>query len=118
MTVPCSGPWTMQRRWCARMTHTNSTWNVAVGTVKKSAATRSRAWFRRNERQVGDGGWRCQTRYLATVVGETLMPSFRSSLSMRGVPQSGLARLIFRMSAWMSGSIAGRPERRRLFRAP
>jgi hypothetical protein len=37
---------------------------------------------------------------------------------MRGVPQSGLARLIFRMSAWMSGSIAGRPERRRLFRAP
>jgi len=99
------------------MTHTNSTWNVAVGTVKKSAATRSRAWFRRNERQEGDGGWRCQTRYLATVVGETLMPSFRSSLSMRGVPHGGLARLIFRMSARMSGSIAGRPERRRLFRA-
>src|SRR5215813_4326471 len=21
----------MRRRWCARMTHTNSTWNVAVG---------------------------------------------------------------------------------------
>jgi hypothetical protein len=35
--------------------------------------------------------WRCQTRYLATVVGETLMPTFRSSLWMRGVPHSGLA---------------------------
>src|SRR5258707_255908 len=37
----------MRRRWCARIMHTNSTWNVAVGTVKKSAATRSRGWFRR-----------------------------------------------------------------------
>src|SRR5215813_8054740 len=42
------------RRWsCARMTNTNYSRHVAVGTTKKSAATIWRAWFARNALYIG-----------------------------------------------------------------
>src|SRR4051795_11291363 len=52
--------------------------------------------------------------YLATEVWPTSMPSLRSSPWMRGAPQSGLARLIFRISRRISGRDAwpaGTPTR-------
>jgi hypothetical protein len=39
----------------------NSTPNVAVGTVKKSIATRSFTWLSKKARQDGDDGFRCFT---------------------------------------------------------
>src|SRR4051794_29889788 len=53
--------------------------------------------------------------YLATEVWPTSMPSLRSSPWMRGAPQSGLARLIFRISRRISGGTLGLPARRRDF---
>jgi hypothetical protein len=58
---------------------TNSNRNVAVGMTKKLAATSSPMCFVKNVRQVCDGGFRCLNMYLATVVSETLMPSFHNS---------------------------------------
>src|SRR3954463_397619 len=52
--------------------------------------------------------------YLATEVWPTSMPSLRSSPWMRGAPQSGLARLIFRISRRISGGTLGLPARRRI----
>lgn len=51
MTATCTG----RRRWWANTTKTNKTRHIAVGTTKKSAATRSVAWFVRNVRQVWEG---------------------------------------------------------------
>jgi hypothetical protein len=48
---------------------------VAVGTTKKSIATRSRRWFSRNVRHFGEGGLRLRGRYLATVETATTTPS-------------------------------------------
>ena len=55
------------------------TGNVAVGTVKKSKAIRSLAWFFKNVRHACDGGLRCRTMYFETVACETVRPSFSSS---------------------------------------
>ena len=41
--------------------------NVAVDTVKKSAATISRTWLSRKVRHVCDGALRWRTLYLSTV---------------------------------------------------
>jgi len=48
----------MRRRAWAKMTNTNSTRKVTVGTVKKSQAIRSWTWLFRNAFQVGEDGLR------------------------------------------------------------
>jgi hypothetical protein len=65
----------------------------------------------RNVRHVGDGGPSRRPRYFATVVWETVSPSFSNSPWIRGAPQSGLAACICRISARMSMATAGRPAR-------
>ena len=58
---------TMRRRsWCRTM-NTNRSRNVAVGTTKKSIDARQPTWFRRNVRQVCNGGFGCRIMYLETV---------------------------------------------------
>src|SRR2546422_4063232 len=69
-------------------TSTNSTRKVAVGTVKKSNAIRSWAWFFRNVRHTCDGGLRCRGMYFETVACETVRPSFSSSPWIPGDPQT------------------------------
>src|SRR5919198_6206041 len=59
--------WMTRRRSWTRITRTNSTRNVTVGTVKKSRATRSCTWFFRRVFHVDDGGFRGRTRYRSTV---------------------------------------------------
>jgi len=44
-----------RRRWCARITSTNRSRHVAVGTTKKSAAAICVAWFAKNVRHDRDG---------------------------------------------------------------
>ena len=41
----------------------------------------------RNVRQVGDGGLGCRAMYVASEAWEISMPSFRSSLWIRGAPK-------------------------------
>ena len=50
--------WRTRRRLWERTRKQNSTWNRAVGTVKKSIETRSLAWLFRKTRQLGEGGLR------------------------------------------------------------
>ena len=92
---------------------TTRTCSVAVGRTKKSIDARSFAWFRRNVRQVCDGGPWNRARYLDTVASETSMPSFRSSPWIRGAPHSGFSRLMRLMRARTSPGIDGRPPLRR-----
>ena len=107
--------WTMRRRSCPRMTSTNSSRNVTVGTTNRSAATIWLAWVVRKVRQVCDGGRGCRRMYFATVDWLTVMPNFCSSPWMRGAPQSGFAVDSSRIRARTSVSTLGRPVRRRLF---
>ena len=107
VTLKCS---TRRRSW-ASTRNPNSTPNVAVGTVKKSIATRSFTWLSKNARQDGDDGLRCFTMYLATVDTATSMPSFASSLRMRGAPQVTFALDILRIRPTSSQSKLGRPPR-------
>jgi hypothetical protein len=81
-----------------------------VGTVKKSIDTVVFTWFSRKVRHVCEGGFRRRIRYLLTLVSPTSMPSLRSSPWMRGAPQSGFSRLIFRISLRTSFDTAGRPR--------
>src|SRR5262252_1822919 len=108
---------TSRRRAWLSTTSTKSTRKVAVGTVKKSKAIRSLAWFFRNARHACDGGrrGRSMSMYFDTVACDTVRLSFSSSPWIRGAPQSGLARLIRQISSRSSVLIAGRPRRRRLF---
>src|ERR1700722_19572461 len=53
--------------------------------------------------------------YLATEVWPTSMPSWRSSPWILGAPQSGLARLISRISWRISSATLGLPARYRDF---
>src|SRR5260370_41642333 len=80
-----------------------------VGTVKKSIDTVVFTWFSRKVRHVCEGGFRRRVMYLLTLVSPTSMPSLRSSPWMRGAPQSGLSRLIFRISLRISFDTGGRP---------
>src|SRR5881628_2311219 len=82
VTLKC----TSRRRPWLNTTSTNSTRKVAVGTVKKSNAIRSLAWFFRNVRHTCDGGLRCRTIYFETVACETVRPSFNSSPWILGAP--------------------------------
>ena len=50
--------WSTRRRLWDRTRKPNSTWNRAVGTVKKSIETSSPMWLSRKLRQVCDGGFR------------------------------------------------------------
>src|SRR5438445_8542988 len=105
-----------RRPWLS-ITSTNRTRKVAVGTVKKSNAIRSLAWFFRNVRHTCDGGLRCRTIYFETVACETVRPSFNSSPWILGAPQRGLAPLIRRIRSRSSVPSLGRPRRCRLFHA-
>ena len=110
VTLTCN----IRRRSWLSMIRTKRIRKVAVGTVKKSSAMISLAWFERNVRQVWDGGPRRLIMYLETAASETSIPSFNSSPWIRGAPHNGLARHIRRIRCRISGSILGRP-RRRLF---
>src|SRR5574337_721491 len=68
-------------------------------------------WFSRKAFQVGDGGLRCRGMYFATVEMATSMPSFASSLRMRGAPQVTFACDILRIRLTTSRSSLGRPRR-------
>jgi len=81
VTLKCR---TLRRSW-DKIRNTNRTSNVAVGTVKKSTATKSPTWLSRNVRQVCDGGRFDRSMYPATVDWETWMPSLASSDWIRGV---------------------------------
>src|SRR5437899_8758370 len=113
VTLKC----TSRRRLWVSTTSTNRTRKVAVGTVKKSSAIRSGAWFFKNVRHACDGGLRGRTMYFDTVACETVRPSFNSSPWILGALHSGFARLICRIRSRRSLAIAGRPHRRRLFHA-
>jgi len=76
--------------------------NRIVGTMRKSIDTRSLIWFVRNDFRVGEGAFPDRTRYLSTVDFATLMPSFPSSPTMRGVPHSRLAAETLRMISRIS----------------
>ena len=104
--------WTILRRSCARTTKTNNTLNVAVGTTKKSIATRSFKCRSRNVRQVAEGNLSLCGLYLSTVDFATSIPNLRSLATMRGEPHVGLDRHIRLMSCRNSGAIFGRPGRR------
>src|SRR3954466_4312621 len=86
-----------------------------VGTTKRSIETIPSAWLRRNVLQPCDGGRLRHAMYLATEVWPTSMPSLRSSPWTRGAPQSGLARLICRISRRTSRGTFGLPARLRDF---
>src|SRR5665811_2558892 len=81
-----------------------------VGTVKKSIETVVFTWFSRKVRHVCEGGFRRRAMYLLTLVSPMSMPSLRSSPWMRGAPQSGFSRLIFRISLRISFDTGGRPR--------
>ena len=70
-------------------------------------------WFRKNVRQVCDGGLGRLVMYLDTVACEISMPSLRSSPWNRGAPQSGFSRLMRRMRSRTSRPTVGRPPLRR-----
>src|SRR5260370_40549862 len=108
----------MCRRACRRITKAYSSRNPMVGTTRKSIAAIPAAWLRRKVLQVWDDGRPPLTMYLATVVSPTSMPSLSSSPWMRGAPQSGLARLITRISWRVSREIFGRPQGDRELPAP
>jgi hypothetical protein len=76
---------------------------------EKVEATRFCTWFVRKVFHVGDRGFRGCTRYFSTVDFATAMPSFRSSPTMRGDPQVGLACHILRMTSRTSLAMVGRP---------
>src|SRR3974390_2319472 len=80
-----------------------------VGTTNKSIEEIPSAWLRRNVFQPCDGGLLFFAIYLATVVWPIVMPSLSSSPWILGAPQSGLARLMSRISALMSTGSFGRP---------
>src|SRR2546422_714619 len=113
VTLKC----TNLRRLSVSITSTNSTRKVAVGTVKKSNAITSAAWFFKNVRHACDGGLRGPIMYFDTVACEIVRPSFSSSPWILGAPHRGLARLIRRIRSWSSALILGRPCRGRLFHA-
>src|SRR5258708_29004133 len=80
-----------------------------VGTVKKSIDTVVVTWFSRKVRHVCEGGFNGRIMYLLTLVAPMSMPSLRSSPWIRGAPQIGLSRLIFRISLRISFDTGGRP---------
>jgi hypothetical protein len=57
-----------------------------VGTVKKSTETNVLAWLLKKVRHVCEGGLRCRTMYLATLVSLMVMPNLSSSPWMWGAP--------------------------------
>src|SRR5262249_17397204 len=67
------------------------------------------AWLFRKVRQVCEGGLRCRTMYLATLVSPMVMPNLSSSPWMWGAPHRGLSRLICRIKSRTSRGTAGRP---------
>src|SRR5205814_1438100 len=77
VTLKCTS---RRRRWLSTIS-TKSTRKVAVGTVKKSNAIRSLAWFIRNARHACDGGRRGRSMYCETVACETVRPRFSSASS-------------------------------------
>src|SRR5712691_1592461 len=89
--------------------NTNRTLQLAVGTVKKSHATMSLTWLLRKAFHVGDDGLRLCGRYFSRVDLATLIPSLRSSPTIRGDPHSGFERHISWMRSRTSLAMAGRP---------
>ena len=69
-----------------------------VGTMNKSMAAMSGAWFRRKVRHPWLGGPCRLTMYLATLDCATSNPSLSSSPWMRGAPQNGFSMLIRRIN--------------------
>jgi hypothetical protein len=103
------------RRPCRRINKAYSSRNEIVGTITRSIDAIPSAWLRRNVFQPWDGGPLRRVMYLATGVWPTSMPSLRSSPWILGAPQSGLARLISRISWRISSATLGMPARYRDF---
>ena len=66
-------------------------------------------WLAKKARHVGDGGFRIRGRYFSTIDLATVMPSLRSSPTMRGEPHVGLLRHMSRMRSMTSLEMVGRP---------
>src|SRR5262245_16755556 len=82
---------------------------VVMTKKKKSRETRAFTWLLRKVFHVGEGSWRCRTRYFSTVDLVTSMPSLCSSPTIRGEPQVGLAGHMSWMSVRISLALEGRP---------
>jgi hypothetical protein len=89
--------------------NTKSTRHWTVGTVKKSQATMSLTWSAKRACHVGDGGFQTRGRYFSTVDFDTVMPSVRSSPTMRGEPHVGFVRHISWSKSRTSLAIGKRP---------
>ncbi len=76
---------------------------------EKTQATRSLTWLLKKAFHVGDGGLRTVRRYFSTVDLAMMMPSLRSSPTMRGEPHVRLERHISWMSSRTSFEMVGRP---------
>jgi hypothetical protein len=103
----------IRREPTSMATNTYRMRNVAVTEIRKSQATIPLAWLRTKvlhrspevPRGVPD------SRYLATVRGETRMPSFNfNSFEIRSSPQLGLSRSICRISSRRFCGSGGRPS--------
>src|SRR5438874_9339266 len=99
----------MRLRSWARMTNTKSTWKVAVGTVKKSQATKAWTWLYRNAFQGGEDGVRARGRSCSTVDLATAMPSVWRAPTIREEPHVGLACHMSWMSSRTTLALADRP---------
>jgi hypothetical protein len=80
---------------------------VTVATTKQCVETNCCTWLLRKVRQVWDGSFRWRAMYFATVAWDTAIPSLNSSPWRRGAPQSGFAKLIFRINSRTSELIVG-----------
>ena len=99
------------RRLCRRINKPYSSRNEIVGTTNRSIDVMPSAWLCRNVFQPWDGGLLRLAMYLATEVWPTSMPSLRSSPWILGAPQSGLVRLMARISCRISSGTFGLPTR-------
>jgi hypothetical protein len=92
---------------------------AVVYRARTAPQTSAEAWsvtssgecMRMHVRHVSDGGPGRRSMYFATVVRETVMPSFASPPCIRRAPQRTCSRLICRISARVSAAMAGRPGR-------
>ena len=111
MTLKCR----TLRRPCSMTKRQYRSWNVSVGTIKKSKATITSRWLARKASQclAGSPRRRRRCRYLATVRSETSKPSFRSSPWIFGAPQSAFSAAMRRMRIRTSSLTLGRPPRGR-----
>ena len=109
VTARCT---TRRRAWWTK-TRTYRMSKVAVGTVKKSIPTMASWWLRRKtfHRSTTSPGAGLLGMYRDTVLSAMSKPSISSSPWIRGAPQVGFSRAIWRMRSRSSLSMRGLPWR-------